>query len=141
MKVFVDTNVFLDILFKREDFYADALKVWKILDFSEYFQGYISSSILTDIYYIAQKQLGNNKVKEFLLNMLDVFELLNISSAIARNAILSDFKDFEDAVQNFCAEKAGCKILITRNKMDFTLSSLKILTPNEFICEIDNNSR
>lgn len=42
-------------------------------------------------------------------------------------------KDFEDAVQTSAAELNDIEVIITRNKRDFTNTSLKILTPNEFL--------
>jgi len=47
----------------------------------------------------------------------------------------SDFKDLEDAIQHFSAKVENIDMIITRNKKDFKLSEIKVLTPAEFIKE------
>lgn len=43
------------------------------------------------------------------------------------------WEDMEDGVQHSAAVRAGVTSIVTRNKKDFTLSSLTVLTPEEFI--------
>ena len=55
------------------------------------------------------------------------------------SALDSEFKDFEDALQNFSAiNNADISIIITRDKKHFTASSLIVQTPQEFL-EINDN--
>lgn len=50
------------------------------------------------------------------------------------NALNSEFKDFEDALQNFSAiENGHIKIILTRNIKDFKKSELAILTPETYL--------
>jgi len=49
-------------------------------------------------------------------------------------ALNSDFKDFEDALQNFAAiNNNSVEIIITRNVKDFKKSKLAVLTPKNYI--------
>jgi predicted nucleic acid-binding protein len=48
-------------------------------------------------------------------------------------ALESKFSDFEDAVQNYCALKNQCDMIVTRNIEDYKMSELKVLLPQEFI--------
>ncbi len=48
----------------------------------------------------------------------------------------SSFKDFEDAVQCCSAVNAKVDCLITRNKKDYAIDILPILTPEEFFTAI-----
>jgi len=48
----------------------------------------------------------------------------------------SDFNDLEDAVQYFAAKGGGMDVILTRNKKDFVLSDIDVLTPAEFIKRI-----
>lgn len=41
--------------------------------------------------------------------------------------------DFEDAVQSFCAGKAKAKVIVTRNVKDYKFSTIKAMTPKEFL--------
>ena len=70
---------------------------------------YITASSVTDIYYIIQKL--KNK----------------------REALNSNFTDFEDAVINFSAVNSNIEIIVTRNISDYKNSKLKILEQKQFI--------
>lgn len=48
-------------------------------------------------------------------------------------ALISDFNDFEDAIQYFTALENGCEVIITRNKKDFRNVLLPVMTADEFI--------
>lgn len=48
-------------------------------------------------------------------------------------ALLSDFNDFEDAVQYYTAVHDRSDIFVTRNKKDFRNSELSVVTPSEFL--------
>ena len=50
------------------------------------------------------------------------------------NALNSDFKDFEDALQNYSAVENGTvKVILTRNVKDFKNSELAVLTPESYL--------
>ena len=69
-----------------------------------------------------------------MIHVADVSEL-NILSALD-----SEWKDFEDSVQNAVAEAHNYDCIITRNKNDYKKSNLKVFTPEEFLKEIKNKS-
>ncbi|MCF6149428.1 MAG: PIN domain-containing protein [Candidatus Kuenenia sp.] len=48
-------------------------------------------------------------------------------------SLTSDFRDFEDAVQYYSAVQAKADCLITRNKSDYKVDRLPVLTPEEFM--------
>ena len=54
---------------------------------------------------------------------------------------MSEFKDFEDAIQNFCAEDEGLNHIITRNLKDYKKSNLSVLTPKEFLTSLTLNKK
>jgi predicted nucleic acid-binding protein len=51
-------------------------------------------------------------------------------------SLLSQFSDFEDAVQYYCALQSGCEIIITRNGSDFKKSQIPIMTAQEYLTSI-----
>jgi len=69
---------------------------------------------------------------------LKIVQVENVGQSIIRKASNSKFKDFEDAVQNYCAEESGHQIIITRNTKDYKESNLSILTPKEYLAKIKN---
>jgi predicted nucleic acid-binding protein len=59
--------------------------------------------------------------------------VLAVDSKTIDLAIASNFTDFEDAIQYFCAVENNLTTIITRNIKDFKKASIKILTPETFI--------
>lgn len=131
-KVLFDTNIILDIALKREAFFEDAFNLFNLIDQKKIF-GNITATTITDIYYISKRERGHDKSIEFLKSLVEVVEVIGIDKDIIIQALFSEMKDFEDAVQTSAAELNDIEIIITRNKKDFTNTSLKILTPNEFL--------
>jgi predicted nucleic acid-binding protein len=60
-------------------------------------------------------------------------EVVPVDDKVIELALNSDFKDFEDAVQYYCAIENGIKVLITRNLKDFKHAKIPVLTAEEFM--------
>ncbi|MGD2085099.1 MAG: PIN domain-containing protein [Candidatus Aminicenantes bacterium] len=135
-KVFVDTNVILDIFLKREPFFDNSQKL--VLEIPEKnVIPLISSSSVTDIYYICKKSgMEKDVILEKLKKVLKTFEVLIIDKESVNNAILSDIKDFEDAVQIMACKKEKIDLIITRNKKDFENEWIEVQTPEEYLSSI-----
>jgi predicted nucleic acid-binding protein len=135
-KVFVDTNVILDIFLNREPFFDNSQKiVLKIT--GKNFIPFISSSSVTDIYYICKKSdMEKDVILEKLKKVLKTFEVLLIDKGSISDAILSDMKDFEDAVQLMACKKEKIDLIITRNKKDFENEWIEVQTPEEYLTSI-----
>ncbi len=139
MKCLIDTNIFLDMILKREKFYNDSKKVLLYFEKNIKDFAFLSSSVLTDIYYIGRRKLSDNEMRRELGKILLVFNLSDIDLQVAQTALFSAFDDFEDAVQNYSAVNADCDLIITRNKEDYVHSKLEIMTPTEFISNLTNS--
>ena len=46
---------------------------------------------------------------------------------------MTEFKDFEDCLQDRCAEGIGADYIITRNAKDFDGSTVPAVSPEEFL--------
>lgn len=99
---FVDTNVIIDMLADREEF-ADAA--------SELFDAagrceiciHISSLSYANVYYIVRRYLGHDKTIESLKALSDYVTILPVTEKVIRQALSSEFNDFEDAIQYYSA--------------------------------------
>ncbi len=80
--------------------------------------------------------LSKKKERDFLVNLLDVVDICGVEKRIIMDAIKSNFSDFEYAVQYFAAKEENIERIVTGNKEDFRFSTIKILTPAEFVKEI-----
>jgi len=132
MKVFVDTNVLLDVLARREPFYVAAAQVWSLAERGEV-QAFVSAISFNNVYYIVRKAENKRKADQALRLIRDVFHVVAPDSQIINQAIDAGLTDFEDAVQFHSAVRARAVHLVTRNPHDFPKSDLSILTRDEFL--------
>ncbi|MGM9983903.1 MULTISPECIES: PIN domain-containing protein [Fibrobacter] len=127
----LDTNVVLDVLLNRPAFVQNSAAILRVA--SEEIQEFITASAITDIYYIARKELrGSLQAKALIRNLLQIVHVAAVSEVDIWAALESDWKDFEDSVQNTVAEHQRFDYIITRNPSDFKDSNLPVLTPQEF---------
>ncbi len=136
MRLLIDTNVILDVLLNRTEFVQDAANILKLTD--EDFQKYVSASAITDIYYIAYRELRNKKlVKDLLNRLIKIVHVADVSEQDIISALESDWNDFEDSVQNSVAENHAFDVIITRNPQDYKKSVLKLYSPQNFLSHIN----
>jgi predicted nucleic acid-binding protein len=137
MKILIDTNIALDILLNRIDFYNGSAGVFVMAE-KKIINGYITASAITDIFYIAQKQLGKKTVKEAIKRMLNVFSPATVTDDNIYQALDLEWEDFEDSVQYIVGEGLSVDYIVTRNTKDFITniqsdSSITAVTPEQFI--------
>ena len=129
-KVLLDTNIILDIALARKPFFEDSSKIFMLIDEGG-ITGCLSATSITDIYYIATKETNRQISKNFIKDLIYIVDVVGVDKSIILNAIESDIKDFEDAVQTYSAKLNDIEILVTRNKSDYKNSGLIVLTPGE----------
>ena len=131
-KVFLDTNVVLDFILKREGFAKDTALIFDLGERKK-LELCISSLSVNNIDYVVSKIESAKKSKEIILRLLSLVDILSVGKSTVEKAVMSEFKDFEDALQNFCAAEADIPLIVTRNLKDYKKSSLSILSPKEFL--------
>ena len=132
MKVLIDTNVVLDILLNRVPFYNSSAYI-EVLAEAKIITGYISASAITDIFFIAKGTLGKKSTKEALKNLLSVFKPATVTDNHIYQALNLDWDDFEDSVQYVVGEGFSANYIITRNIDDYASGSISVVTPEQFI--------
>ncbi len=132
MQIMIDTNVILDVLLNRTAHVNESAAVLKAA--SDDIQEFISASAITDIYYIAQKELKKSSLtKQLIRNLLQIVHIASVSEVDIWAALDSGWEDFEDSVQNSIAEHHRFDCIVTRNFSDYSHSALSVMTPQEFI--------
>ena len=133
MNVLIDTNVILDFFINREPFANDAEKLFSLCE-TQKITGFITPITISNSYYILRKLGTHKKVINNLKQLLSITEILLMNKKVVENALVSDFKDFEDALQYFTAsnyKKIG--VIVTRNSKDFKHSNIPVMEPNLFL--------
>lgn len=140
MKLLIDTNVVLDILLRREPFYKDAAEVLNLSQ-REDVQEYVSASAITDIYYIANRQIKDRgAVRELLKRLLTVVSVAAVSEREIKNALSLEWGDFEDSVQYSVALLSEMDAIVTRNPDDYRQASVRVFMPERILAEINGGS-
>ena len=132
MKVMIDTNVILDVLCKRPDFYEDSAIIFKLCEVKK-ISGVMSSLTVSNIYYILRKELDAVKTKEILDILFLIFSVADLKADDLKKAIDTKFRDYDDAVQSACAVRIKANYIITRNIGDFTMSKVAAIKPIELL--------
>ena len=132
MKIFIDTNIFLDVILKRNDFYPDSSKIWSLVS-EKRIKGFISAISVNNLYYISKKFIEIRKVTVLISQILEEFEIIPLTKDILQLAKNIDGKDFEDSIQYFSAIMNKCDYIITRDKNGFSDYGIKSVSPKEFI--------
>jgi predicted nucleic acid-binding protein len=134
-KIFLDTNIILDLLAYRMPFYTDAAELFSLAD-KKKFTLSISSLCFADIHYILSKQNPGMEVRKILRNFKVLVNVLSLDDKITDLALNSEFRDYEDAIQYNTAIENEQELIITRNQADFKDSKLPIMTAGEFLKSI-----
>ncbi|GGZ66862.1 type II toxin-antitoxin system VapC family toxin [Mesonia mobilis] len=132
-KILIDTNIVIDLLSKRKDFYDDAADLFSQADKKE-LNLTISSLTFANTNYILTKLKSAKEAREILRKFKVLVELLNLDDKITELALSDEsFPDFEDGLQYYSAIENDVDIIITRNKKDFKNSKLPVLTAKEYL--------
>ena len=132
-KVFVDTNILVDLIADRIPFSKFAIQI-----FSKAEEGktklYTSSHSIATTHYLLKKYIDEKELRDILHDILDYLNIVAIDQDVIKKGLRSKHKDFEDAIQTISAysiEKLDC--IVTRNIKDFKGSEILVLTPDELI--------
>jgi len=132
-KIFVDTNIVLDLLLKRGNFYISAAQLFSIADKGE-ITIYVSSLSFANIFYLLEKMNDTASARLALKTTEALVEILDLNGKIVKLSLNDEtFKDFEDGLQYYTALNNDMDIIITRNLKDFKASKLPVMTAEAFL--------
>ena len=132
-KVLIDTDVILDFFFDRKPHSVHSTIILSLCE-RGLLDGYITPIIISNTYYLLRRTAKHEKVIEKLKQLLTITHVLQMDRLVIEKALNSEFKDFEDALQNFSAINYGeIEVIVTRNVRDFKKSEIGILTPESFV--------
>lgn len=136
-KIFFDSDVLLDALLERKPFAADMAILFALME-EKKTVGYTSSLIIANLYYLMKKIKPHQEVLIILRKLRILLKALPVGESEVDRALISDFSDFEDAIQYFTALEHKMDFLVTRNKKDYRKAKIPILSPREFLSSIEH---
>jgi predicted nucleic acid-binding protein len=128
----VDVNVLLDVLLNRNPWAADAREVWRA-NHDGRFQGFVASTAVTNLYYIARRLAGKDRAMKCVAHCLAALDVVAVDASILTTAALLPGNDFEDNVLIRCAVVAGVDAIVTRDVKGFSASPVPVLSPRELM--------
>lgn len=131
-KVFIDSDVILDLLAQREPHYLSAARLFSLIDRQE-IAAYTSFLVFANLHYLLKKLTSNAFALKSLRKLKTLVNILPTDEKVIEQSLNSEFSDFEDAIQYFTAVNNGVAFIITRNKSDYKKSKINVLTAEEFL--------
>ena len=132
MKILFDTNIILDVLLLRKPYYTSATFLLSEVEQGN-IEGYLCPTTITTIGCLVSKVKGANQAKRLIKNLLNIFNLTELSKSVFETACSHKISDFEDAVLHESARLSNIEGIVTRNIKDFKYASLKVFDPEELI--------
>ena len=131
-KVFVDTDVVLDLLAARIPHFHFSAVLFTFAEMKK-LELYTTPLIIANTFYILRKQLGNDSAKNALRKLRILLHVIDSTESIIDKALNSDFSDFEDAIQYYTALEYGIPVILTRNIRDYKKASIVVQTPESYL--------
>ncbi|MCG9881533.1 MAG: PIN domain-containing protein [Bacteroidia bacterium] len=132
-KVFVDTNIVIDLLLQRAPFYEEAAQLFSLADKNQ-IELFVSALTIANTSFTLLRQMNANKTKSVLRKLKLIITVLPLDDKVIDLALNDEtFVDFEDALQYYTALEGNQELIITRNLKDFKNVKLPILTARQFI--------
>ena len=135
-KVFVDTDICIDLLSGRKPFNKSAEILFSLADNNKV-KIYVSSFSFSNLDYILRSKCSSTHSRKLIGKFKTLVIVIPVDSKTIDLAIASDFNDFEDAIQYSCAIENNLTTIITRNVKDYKKASIAVLTPETFIALSD----
>ena len=133
-RLFLDTNIVIDLLDRREPFCHDAVQLFTMAYYKQV-QLIVSPITYTTASFLLHRH-GTDGVRKLLFNFRQLSLVATANERTVDDSLASQFNDFEDAMQYYCALKAKADIIITRNGKDFSASKLPVMTASEYLASL-----
>ncbi|MFA5848993.1 MAG: twitching motility protein PilT [Bacteroidetes bacterium GWF2_40_14] len=132
-KIFIDTNIIIDLLAKREPFYDEAAILFTLAD-KQKIELSVSALTFANTNYILLQSKKPDDAKLILRKLKLIVQVLSLDEKIVGLSLNdNEFKDYEDALQYFTALENGVDAIITRNLKDFQKAKLPVMTAAQFL--------
>ena len=132
MKLFVDTNILIDIIANRKPWVEDALILLE-LSRQRKVELITADFSLLNIAYIVRKMFALPDICLLLNDLKKYLHIVEMGDDVLSHALTAGWPDLEDCVQSLIASREKAEFIITRNEKDFLLSDVAVLSPQQFL--------
>jgi predicted nucleic acid-binding protein len=136
-RFFIDTNIVIDLLSRREPFYEEAANLFSLAD-KKLIELSVSSLTIANTSYALLRQMDSNKAKSIIRKLRLIVKILPLDDKVVGLALNDEtISDFEDGLQYFTAIENEQDLIITRNLKDFKNSKLPVMTAKQLLETIE----
>ena len=132
MKLFIDTDIILDLLAERQPHFVAAAHLFTSVQAGKH-QAYTSATVFVNVHYLLRKTLGTQRTLTLLRKLKLLVTVVPTSDEAINRSLSSEFNDYEDAVQYYTALEHHVDALVTRNKKDYKHAILRVLNAEEVV--------
>jgi predicted nucleic acid-binding protein len=135
VKLFIDTNVVLDVLMQREPWARSSTRVLALLADNMH-EGFVGAHTFSTLHYMMRKASGAPRTVTALLDLIKLVRVAPLDHELVVQALALPWKDFEDALHTVCAINIDADVLVTRNPRDFLASPIRVMDPDELLSHL-----
>lgn len=136
MKIFLDTNIIMDFVFQRGEFFESAKKVLGrgLLEKDDL---YMSALTLVTTLYVSKRYNKSVPLTKDILKVLATFvKVVDLTGENVVENLSQDWKDYEDSTQYGCAVRCNADLILTRNAKDFEPAAITVKAPNDYLASL-----
>ena len=136
MKAILDTNIVLDVILPRDEFFDDSYAVLQLAAEGT-FDALVPAGAIADIYYIIRKS-GKNTLasRNAIASLIQLVSVCDTAASDVSAALLLSITDFEDAILAALAKREKADYIVTRNEHDFAGSPVLAISPRKFLKQV-----
>ena len=139
MRVFLDTNILLDIIEGRRQFLLASSNVFD-LGIRGQIQMFATPLTFANCVYTARRNVGYEQAIGGLRKLKKYVRTATMDDIQVTDALGSDMPDFEDMLQYKAAVSAECDVIVTRDKKrHFPINGIPVLSPEDFLNDFFGN--
>ena len=131
-KVFLDSDVILDLLTEREPHFDAVVNLFIKIQ-NKKVRAFTSPVVIANVFYIMARHTNKEKALRALIKIKALITVLACGDDEIELALSSDFTDFEDSIQYYTALNHKIDFIITRNVKDYKNANMNVVTPFEYI--------
>jgi predicted nucleic acid-binding protein len=135
VNILFDTNVILDVLLDREPFCDDAALLFDAVERST-INGYLCATTVTTVHYFVGKGRDSRTAIDSIRLLLEMFDVASVTRSVLKEALETQFSDFEDGVIYRSAASVNADGLVTRNPRDFVKARIPVYTPPQLVAAL-----
>lgn len=133
IRLLIDTNIVIDLLAKREEFYREAATLFSLAD-KNMITLTVSTLTFANTNYILSKLKKEKEARTILRKFKVLVQTLALDDKVTELALNDDnFPDFEDGLQYYSALENEIDIIITRNQKDLKISKIPVMSAKEYL--------